>query len=194
MRRCSKGRSHLSDEANRTLNGKTPNLHEQDIGYAPGSTKSILFRCQTVSQSISLLSYCCSWWACALLLSSRRSDASSPGSLEVTRIQCQIATQLKDLSELATGRMCSGCSVRSHREAAQCSMVQKRTLVVMAYCNEIDKPPSTSSCAPVTYLLKSLARKIAGPARSSGSPTLPSGVRVSRYFSFSALARSSAAS
>jgi hypothetical protein len=62
------------------------------------------------------------------------------------------------------------------------------------YCNDIDNPPSTNSCAPVTYLLRSLARKTAGPAKSSGSPTRPNGVRFSRYFSFSAFARSSAAS
>lgn len=62
------------------------------------------------------------------------------------------------------------------------------------HCNDMEIPPSTLISAPDTYLLRSLAKNTAGPAMSSGSATLPNGVLLSKYFSFSAFARSLAAS
>jgi len=40
-----------------------------------------------------------------------------------------------------------------------------------AHCNEIAIPPSTNKLAPFTYFAISLAKKMHGPARSSGSPS-----------------------
>src|SRR5450756_275282 len=60
------------------------------------------------------------------------------------------------------------------------------------HCRLTNNPPSTNSCAPLTYPLNSLhARKTAGPAISLGSPVRPNGIRFSIYAFFSSLARSS---
>lgn len=45
-----------------------------------------------------------------------------------------------------------------------------------------------------TYLLKSLAKNTAGPAKSAGSPVLPSGILPSIYAFFSGSARSASLS
>lgn len=47
--------------------------------------------------------------------------------------------------------------------------------VKRAHCNEIAIPPSTNKLAPFTYFAISLAKKIHGPARSSGAPSRPRG-------------------
>jgi hypothetical protein len=83
---------------------------------------------------------------------------------------------------------------RTCRHMHTTSFHKDTRITCIRYCNDMDNPPSTNSCAPVTYLLRWLARKTAGPAKSSGSPTRPNGVRFSRYFSLSGFARSSAAS
>lgn len=49
----------------------------------------------------------------------------------------------------------------------------------MVYWSEMAIPPSTSRLAPFTYLARSDAKKIQGPARSSASPSLPRGTRRS---------------
>jgi len=84
---------------------------------------------------------------------------------------------------------------------------------LQAYCKLTNSPPSTNNCAPVcvhaletspqpsrtpfeltTYRLNSLPKNTAGPAKSSGSPVLPSGMRPSIYSLFLSSFRSSSLS